>query len=193
MRISIYLLTTSHTHLLLTTPTSHTHRFHPLSKIVIHTSAHPYCTEVWMTILESGWNLWVWLVGVVNRRWVWLVVRRFIHILTIIINFPSPLVLALFFDSSIPTSLFIFKTFFRSFKNKNKKPKWRFFTSRGAHLNCAIMAVIHSFILLEISRRTRWWCLKCVTVYSARDIRPFVMYCVSGKPRSSLLKRQKKH
>ena len=33
----------------------------------------PYCTEVWMTILESGWNLWVWLVGVVSRRWVWLV------------------------------------------------------------------------------------------------------------------------
>ena len=29
--------------------------------------------EVWMTILESGWNLWVWLVGVVSRRWVWLV------------------------------------------------------------------------------------------------------------------------
>ena len=34
---------------------------------------HSYCTEVWMTILESGWNLWVWLVGVVSRRWVWLV------------------------------------------------------------------------------------------------------------------------
>ena len=30
------------------------------------------CAEVWMTILESGWNLWVWLVGVVSRRWVWL-------------------------------------------------------------------------------------------------------------------------
>ena len=30
-------------------------------------------TEVWMTILESGWNLWVWLVGVVSRRQVWLV------------------------------------------------------------------------------------------------------------------------
>ena len=27
------------------------------------------------TILESGWNLWVWLVGVVSRRWVWLVVK----------------------------------------------------------------------------------------------------------------------
>ena len=26
-----------------------------------------------MIILESGWNLWVWLVDVVSRRWVWLV------------------------------------------------------------------------------------------------------------------------
>ena len=46
---------------------------HPLSKIVIHTSVQYGCAEVWMTILESGWNLWVWLVGVVSRRWVWLV------------------------------------------------------------------------------------------------------------------------
>ena len=30
-------------------------------------------TEVWLTIVEeSGWNLWVWLVGVVSRRRVWL-------------------------------------------------------------------------------------------------------------------------
>ena len=40
---------------------------------------------------------------------------------------------------------------------------------------------------IENSRRTRWWCLKCVKVYPPRDIRPFVMYCVNGKPRSSLL------
>ena len=112
MRISIYLLTTNHTHLLLTSPTSHNHRFHPLSKIVIHTSAHPYCTEVWMTILESGWNLWVWLVGEVSRRWVWLVVRRYIDILTIIINFPYYTCISSIFDSSIPTSLFFFKMFF---------------------------------------------------------------------------------
>ena len=28
-----------------------------------------YCTEVWMTILESGWDLWVWLqcIGVASR------------------------------------------------------------------------------------------------------------------------------
>ena len=29
--------------------------------------------------------------------------------------------------------------------------------------------------------------VKCVIVYLARDIPPFVMYCVNGKPRSSLL------
>ena len=32
--------------------------------------------EVRMPILESGWNIWniwLWLVGVVSRRWVWLV------------------------------------------------------------------------------------------------------------------------
>ena len=23
--------------------------------------------------MESGWNVWVWLVGAVSRRWVWLV------------------------------------------------------------------------------------------------------------------------
>ena len=23
--------------------------------------------------MESGWNVWVWLVDVVTRRWVWLV------------------------------------------------------------------------------------------------------------------------
>ena len=23
--------------------------------------------------MESGWNVWVWLVGVVSRSWVWLV------------------------------------------------------------------------------------------------------------------------
>ena len=116
MRISIYLLTTSHTHLLLTTPTSHTHRFHPLSKIVIHTSVQYGCAEVWMTILESGWNLWVWLVGVVSRRWVWLVVRRYIDILTIIINYPCSNCIRSFFGSSIPSLLLcsFFKMFFRS-------------------------------------------------------------------------------
>ena len=86
MRKSIYLLKT--------TPSSHTHRFHPLTLATpTSCSPHPLATpihsthspqlssilltcatlKVWMTIVESGWNVWVWLVGVVSRRWVWLV------------------------------------------------------------------------------------------------------------------------
>ena len=57
--------------------------------------------------MAGGWNLWVWLVGVV--------VRRYIDILTIIIiNFPYAPCISSFFCCSIPTSLFIFKMFFRS-------------------------------------------------------------------------------
>ena len=40
---------------------------------------------------------------------------------------------------------------------------------------------------LEISHRTRWWCLKLMIVYLARDIPAFVMYCVNGAFCSSLL------
>ena len=83
MRKSIYLLTT--------TPTSHTHTFHPLSTIVIHTlnfaqvqSMDDNCGE-WVECMGvasgcdeqeagvasgSGWNLWVWLLGVVVRRYI---------------------------------------------------------------------------------------------------------------------------
>ena len=42
------------------------------------------------------------------------VVRRYIDILTIVINFPYSTCISSFFGSSIPTSLFIFKMFFRS-------------------------------------------------------------------------------
>ena len=45
----------------------------------------------------------------------------------------------------------------------------------------------YTLIRLEISRRTRWWCLKCVIVYLGRAIQAFVMYCVNGTSRSSLL------
>ena len=41
-------------------------------------------------------------------------VRRYIDILTIIINFPYSTCISSIFGSSIPTSLFIFKMFFRS-------------------------------------------------------------------------------
>ena len=119
MRISIYLLTT--------TPSSHTHRFHPLatptscsphplatpihsthSTIVIHTlnfaqvfaqvkSMDDNCGE-WVECMgvASGWNLWVWLLDVV--------VRRYIDFLILLI--PTSLVSVLF-CSSIPTFLFI--------------------------------------------------------------------------------------
>ena len=48
----------------------------------------------------SGWNLWVWLLGVV--------VRRYIDFLILLI--PTPLVSVLF-CSSIPTFLLIFYVF----------------------------------------------------------------------------------
>ena len=51
----------------------------------------------------SGWNLWVWLLGVV--------LRRYIDFLILLI--PTPLVTVLF-CSIIPTFLFIFLNVFRS-------------------------------------------------------------------------------
>ena len=58
----------------------------------------------------------MWLVGVVSKRWVWLVVKRYIDILTMIINFPYSTCIYSFFGSCILTSLFIFKIFFRSLR-----------------------------------------------------------------------------
>ena len=57
--------------------------------------------------MASGWNLWVWLqcIGVVSGC---------IDILTIIINFSYSTCISSSFGSCIPTSLFIFKMFFRS-------------------------------------------------------------------------------
>ena len=48
----------------------------------------------------------MWLVGIV--------IRKYIDILIIIINFPYSTCIRSFFGSSILTSLFIFKMFFRS-------------------------------------------------------------------------------
>ena len=127
--------------------------------------------------MASGWNLWVWLpcIGVVSGCCC-KEVYNYIDILTIIINFPYSTCISSFLAAASLLLCSFLKYFFRSCKNKNKnkKPKWRFFTSRGVHLNCAIMRC-YTLILLEISRRTRWWCLKCVIVYPARDIPPFVM------------------
>ena len=52
----------------------------------------------------SGWNLWVWLLGVV--------LRRYIDFLILLI--PTPLVSVLF-CSSIPTFLFTFLNVFKMF------------------------------------------------------------------------------
>ena len=57
--------------------------------------------------MASGWNLWVWLVSVVVRRYI-------IDILIIIITFPYSTCISSFFGSIIPISLFILKCFFRS-------------------------------------------------------------------------------
>ena len=57
--------------------------------------------------MASGWNLWVWLVSVVVRRYI-------IDILIIIITFPYSNCISSFFGRIIPISLFNFKMFFRS-------------------------------------------------------------------------------
>ena len=70
------------------------------------------------------------------------VVRRYIDILTIIINFPySTCSISSFFGSSIPTSLFILKMFFRScllffyIRDRSKK-------SRSREYNYLIISII---------------------------------------------------
>ena len=81
-------------------PYNHTQRFHPLPLATpTSCSAHPLATpthsthspqlssilltcakfKVRMTIVESGSNVWVWLVGVMSRRQVWLVVKGGIY------------------------------------------------------------------------------------------------------------------
>ena len=51
--------------------------------------------------MASGWNLWVWLVSVVVRRYI-------IDILIIFITFPYSTCISSFFGSLIAISLFIF-------------------------------------------------------------------------------------
>ena len=102
-------------HYFTTTPTSHTHIFHPLSTIVIHTlnfaqvkSMDDNC-GAWVECMDvasgSTWNLWVWLVGCKE-------VCRFPHI-----SYPYSSCIC-FFCSSIPTFCSFFKCcsfFFQSF------------------------------------------------------------------------------
>ena len=71
------------------------------------------------------------------------VVRKYIDILTLINNFPYSSCISSFFAAA-SLLLVHFLNVFSVFKNKNKKPKWRFVTSRGAHINCAIMAMLYT-------------------------------------------------
>ena len=64
------------------------------------------------------------------------VVRRYIDILTIIINFPYSTCISSFFGSSIPTSLFIFKMFFRSSIFEDMVAMGSFWISELAAKNC---------------------------------------------------------
>ena len=63
------------------------------------------------------------------------VVRR--YIVTIIITFPYSTCISSFLAAA---SLLLCSLF----KNKNKKAKCRYFTSRGAHVNCSIKAMLYT-------------------------------------------------
>ena len=76
----------------------------------------------------SGWNLWVWLLGVV--------VRRYIDFFILLI--PTPLCICSFLQQH-PYFLFILFNVFRSFRKK-KNAKSLFFTSRGAYVNLRYIA-----------------------------------------------------
>ena len=68
--------------------------------------------------MANGWNLWVWLecIGVVSGCCC-KEVYRYPQVI-IIITFPYSTCISSFFGSSISTSLFIFKMFFRSLRIK---------------------------------------------------------------------------
>ena len=81
----------------------------------------------------------MWLVGVV--------IRRYIDILKIIINFPySTCIIRSFFTAASLLLFSFLKCFFGlvririRIRNRNGD----FLTSRGAHVNCAIMAMLYT-------------------------------------------------
>ena len=98
--------------------------------------------------MDSEWNVWVWLVGVVSRRRVWLVGVGGIDFLILLI--PTPLVSVLFY-SSIPTfcsfkkkNLFLFQYFFvikfyvlNIFFAQYKHTYWQLRASHGSHMKAA--------------------------------------------------------
>ena len=78
--------------------------------------------------MASGWNLWVWLpcIGVVRGC---CCIRRYIDILTIIINFPYSIVLALFWQQN-PYFFLHFFMFFRLLRIRNGNGEFLFRAAR---------------------------------------------------------------
>ena len=82
----------------------------------------------------------MWLVGVV--------IRRYIDILIIIINFPYSNCIRSFFGSSILTSLFIFKCFFGLIYMDHELPRLL------AHIGDINRHILHKFYLAPRRRRS---------------------------------------
>ena len=97
-------------------------------------------------IYGYGYNVWVWLVGVV---------MRYIDILIIIINFTYSTCIRSFFGSSILTSLFIFKCFFGLIYRQCGE-----FDKLGGSLHSQSYAYLYLYALLdgEISIRDPYIC-----------------------------------
>ena len=78
-----FLSPTRHTCLLLTTPTSHTHKFHPLSTIVIHTSVihtlkrsmDDNCGKLSAIFKHVSWLWWCISVLCDPCKWEWMSLR----------------------------------------------------------------------------------------------------------------------
>ena len=104
------------------------------------------------------------------------VVRRYIDILTIIINFPCSTCISSFLGSSIPTSLFIFKMFFLSCfcyfftiysKRYSKNIRDRSKKSRSRKYNYLIISIIKN--------------VRCLIKYLTRHAAPHVWSAVCVK------------
>ena len=143
MRKSIYLLKT--------TPTNHTHTFHPLSTNVIHTfnlckvqSMDDNCGE-WVECMGvasgSGWNLWMWLLDVVVRRYIDFLI---LHISTPLVYVFFLAAASLLFVHLKKCFLFFFQYFFvikcyvlNNFLVQYKHTYGRLRASHGSHMKAA--------------------------------------------------------
>ena len=94
------------------------------------------------------------------------VVRRYIDILTIIINFPYATCISAFLAAA-SLLLSSFKKCFFILKTKNAK--WRFFPSRCAHVNCAIMVLLYTHFIGNPPQNT-------MVVFEMRDSVPSARY-----------------